>query len=208
MSRSTEILYRARRDLKKLTGIDYSDPEYFDSMQQGQIDILTQYQVKKDKFTLTTVADQESYSLLQTTREMVGKILAIQKPSLWYLNIEYLNPDRYAEEKEKTQIASQPVWCTVLNNNILFNPAPGTDGLELTVWALLFNSSEDITAAVDPEIRFTLDKALQYYVVWDLLPIDSPLKSFAYERYRDEAERKSHLDHDEFSHQDHIEGNW
>ena len=176
MSRTSNIYSRVVRNVRKYIP-DYTGAnklEIYEAMQKAQNEVIALCGLERE-ITLTMVLNQADYSLVKSSKKIIGVISEIILPTTWEASrdtdhgeplsgqgLTFIPNKKWGELLAANVSASNPIYYTIFGNELKLNPAPSTAGEEIILWCTLTGSDTEIAAAVDPEIEDMFDSAIEY----------------------------------------------
>jgi hypothetical protein len=154
MARRDTLMGLVRLRTKEISQQDVSDAMLYDLFNLVQGNIMREKRCNEKTFTITLVADQESYDYASEECYFIKNIY----PS-WEGDIKLVSNQEWSEVKDATN--EHPCYATIFSRKLYLAPAPATgttDTIEL--WGYQTAVLVPMDATHDPEIPSYLDEVL------------------------------------------------
>lgn len=207
MSRIQEILSFVKSDLGQYDKKDVNKAQIYYAINKGQEQIIMNEGILSDNITVPMVNGQAQYPLWFNTGganpinlPIVKKILSIQYPDNWCWDTQWKTPQQFDEVKSYHPHSTHPHYVTMRPHSVEYGtqyleffgaPVVGTTPISIKLQCELSRQIADASDTVDLTTPYHYDKALRFFAVDYLLPLDSPIKGILKELYDAEIRQYS-----------------
>ena len=199
MGRVANILGRIIRQANKRTSsgnFESTDGNMiYDEMNEAQKAIYAEVIIEKS-FDITMVTDQEDYILASAVASVdcIRNIKEFIQPSAWDIPIAMADNKDWESLKQSDISDVQPLYATVFEKTLKLYPVNGVDGETLEAWAYLRSPTTTLSSSsTDPELSGIWDKAIEYFVLAQIL--DGEDSRYFFALFKGEIEDKGATEH-------------